>query len=332
MSRSFREGIEAQPENLRAGAALLADALAELDLAPLRTGTIVFSGIGASWHALLPVVRALRAAGRRAFAVPAPELAGRAHLADAYVLVSQSGTSTEVLAALEGLGNAPVYAVSARGEEPLARRAGKLLPLGPLEDTAVSTLSYTATLQTLGMLCDAILQRDETAGWAALPELAQLTLERHDAAAAELASGLAAVRSIDAVGSGSAVASAGETALLVREALRLPSHGAETRQYLHGELEAVEKDFGCVLFGGERERSLATTLQSFGASVCLIGEQPAASPAVISFTLPHASDTAAPILQILPVQLIVSHAAAERGLPVQALRRAQQDTKTSAAE
>ena len=41
MSRSFREGIEAQPENLRAGAALLTHALAELDLAPLRAGTIV---------------------------------------------------------------------------------------------------------------------------------------------------------------------------------------------------------------------------------------------------------------------------------------------------
>ena len=48
---TFREGVEAQPQNLEQGAELLQSALVNADLGPLRDGTIVFSGIGASWHA-----------------------------------------------------------------------------------------------------------------------------------------------------------------------------------------------------------------------------------------------------------------------------------------
>ena len=47
---------------------------AAVDLETLRRGTIVFAGIGASAHALIPSVLALRAAGRRAFALQATEL------------------------------------------------------------------------------------------------------------------------------------------------------------------------------------------------------------------------------------------------------------------
>jgi glucosamine--fructose-6-phosphate aminotransferase (isomerizing) len=331
MSQSFREGIASQPENLRSGATLAAEALDGLDLAPLRAGTIVFSGIGASWNALLPTVRALRRAGMRAFAVPIHELADGERPGDAYVLVSQSGASTEVLAALESLEGAPVYAVSSRADGPLARAVGSWLPLGPLKDTDVSTLSYTATLQALGLLCDSILELDRRESWAALPGLASATLERHGAAASELGGRLAAIRTVDAIGSGAAVASALETALLVREALRLPAHGEETRQYLHGELECVGESFGCIVFGDGRELELAGTLASYGATTCLIGPKPASDAAVTSFVLPEVIEPAAPILEILPAQLVVLHAAAALGLPVQALRRAQEDTKLAGA-
>ena len=65
----------------------------------------MLSGIGASGHALIPAMLALRAAGRRAFAVQATELRmarrARRELGDAFVLVSQSGASAETVAALE---------------------------------------------------------------------------------------------------------------------------------------------------------------------------------------------------------------------------------------
>ncbi len=327
---SFREGVEAQPENLRAGAQLAREALAALDLRPLRSGTVVFSGIGASWHALLPAVRALRAAGRRAFAVAPSELVPG--LADAYVLVSQSGASTETLEALDAISAQPVYAVSAHADTPLAERGGNWLPLGPQQDSAVSTLAYTSTLQTLGLLCDAVLEMEDPA-WERLPGQVAELLAGHDADAARFAEALAGAGAIDAVGGGAAEASAGETALLAREALRLPGSGAETRQYLHGPLEAVSGEYGCFVFGGERELQLAGALAGYGARVAAISEL-AADPAdgtVLGFRIPAAPDTVAPVLQIVPVQLVVAHAAAARGLQIDSLSRQQPDTKVARA-
>jgi glucosamine--fructose-6-phosphate aminotransferase (isomerizing) len=330
-TRSFREAIGRQPENLHAAATAFEQAIAEVDLAPLREGTLVLSGIGASAFALVPIERALRAAGRRAFAVSPAELVkpGTARLGDAFVLVSQSGASAETVAALERLADAPVVAISARADAPLARAAGAWLPLGPEPDTTVSTLSYTATLQALGMLCEAVLG---TLGpdsiWGRLPELAGELLARSDATADELAARFAHITALDAVGSGAGLASAGETALLAREALRLPATGMETRQYLHGPLEAVDSSFGCVLFGAERERDLAAELVSFGAPVVLISDRTgAAGSGAATVQLPRIAELAAPILQILPVQLLVHRLAEMRGITIGDLHRQQHDTK-----
>lgn len=319
---NFRAGVEAQPENLRLGAQLMHEALGEHDLSPLREGTVVFSGIGASWHALAPAVRSLRAAGRRAFAVPAIELARTRDLADAYVLVSQSGTSREVLDALDALDGHHVYGVSAHPDGPLAA-ATRSLPLGPIADSAISTLAYTSTLQALALLCEALLGAQANPDWAHLPDAVQRMIADHDAAAAELAPMLAHAASVDAVGAGASVASAGETALLVREALRRPAYGVETREYLHGPLEAVGEGFACLLFGGARELELATALHSYGAAVCTIGgvsELP-------GFAISAPSEGARVVLEIVPVQLLVGHAASLLGLELDALRRAQPDIR-----
>ena len=333
MSPDFREAIHRQPENLRAAAAAFAEALAEVDIRALCGGTVVLSGIGASAHALIPATRELRAAGRRAFAVSAAELGddSAARLGDAFVMVSQSGASVETVDALEHIGRSPVVAISANGDSPLARAANVWLPLGPLPDTPVATLSYTATLQALGMLCDALLATPpRESGWDRLPELAADVIERADGAAAALSERFAVVRALDAVGGGPAHASAGETALLAREALRLPAMGMETREYLHGPLEAVTPDFGCVVFGRAREQGLAAELGSFGATVALITDTaPPDVDGVHVIGVPEVTRLAAPILQILPVQLLVAHTARLRGLEVRELTRHQQDTKVA---
>ncbi len=327
----FRDAIYSQPENLRSAAAAFRDAVADVDVAALCEGTLVLSGIGASAHALIPAVLALRAAGRRAFAVSSGELreGSAAKLGDAFVLVSQSGASVETVAALESIGGAPVVAISAQGDSPLAMAARVWLPLGPLPDTPVATLSYTATLQALGMLCDVLLRGStEMSIWGRLPEYAAELLERCDPAIEALASSFADVRALDAVGGGPGHASAGETALLAREALRLPATGMETREYLHGPLEAVEPGFGCVIFGRDREQRLAAELGSFGATVALLTDVPAGTRSDASIIeLPQVSGLAAPILQILPVQLLVDHVARLRGLTIGKLRRHQLDTK-----
>ena len=330
MSSEFRTAIYSQPENLRAAREAFADAVSEVNLDALAGGTIVFSGIGASAHAVTPAVLALRAAQKRAFVISPGELSDprATALGDAFVLVSQSGASAETVQALAHLDGAPVVAISAHGESPLAEAAGAWLPLGPLPDTGVATLSYTATLQALGMLCDALL--GTSSGWANLPELASGVLERTDAMVQRIAPSFAPVTAIDAVGAGAAQATAGETALLAREGLRLPAVGMETREYLHGPLEAVDDGFGCVVFGRERELELAGELASFGASVTLITDQEAAAASSVdAIEIPDVPNLAAPIIQILPVQLLIDHVARLRGLEIGTLRRHQPDTKVA---
>jgi glucosamine--fructose-6-phosphate aminotransferase (isomerizing) len=203
------------------------------------------------------------------------------------------------------------------------------LPLGQIRETEVATLSYTATLQALGMLCDALLT--STSGWQNLPEMASTVLEDNAAKVRRIAERFVSVAAIDAIGGGTAEASARETALLAREGLRLPAAGMETREYLHGPLEAVADRTGCVVFGGERERELATELASFGAAVALISDQPAASAdPVEAIEIPRVAALAAPILQILPAQLLVDDLARLRGLEIGKLRRRQPDTKLAA--
>lgn len=329
MSLSFAEGVRAQPANLSAASAAMRERLAEVDLAPLRRGTVVLSGIGASWHALVPALRALRAAGRRAFAVGPAELAQLPPgLADAYVVVSQSGRSTETLAAVQRLAGAPVVAIGAVHDSPIASAADAWLPLGDRDDTQLSTLGYTATLQALGMLCDAVIGGAAT-DWAAVPERVADVLAAAEPAARELAERFAEVRCVDAVGAGGSLASAGEAALLVREGLRVPAAGEETRQYLHGPLEAVGEGVGGVVFGAGRERELAAAMASYGASVALVGPD-AAPRGVIAFSLPAVAPLVAQILEILPVQLTVRHLGDAKGLDLAGLSRPQRDTKLAA--
>ncbi len=333
----WREAVHRQPANLAAAAGAFADAIAELDLETLRRGTIVFAGIGASAHALIPAVLALRAAGRRAFALQATELADigphppRA-LADAFVLVSQSGASTETVAALERIQGIPMIAISAQGDSPLARASEAWLPLGPEPDTPVATLSYTATLQALGMLCDALLGETGSV-WSRLPSLAEQVLEAGAGPASALAEAFAQVTALECVGGGPGLATARETALLAREALRLPATGMDTREYLHGPLEAVAPGFGAVVCGRARELALAHEMASFGAQVALVSDHgPAvdgAGAGVTVFVVPTVPAVAAPILQILPVQLLVDEVAGRRGLTIGELRRHQDDTKVA---
>ena len=330
MSSEFREAIHRQPENLRAAGAAFREAINEVDIGSLCGGTVVLSGIGASASALIPAMVTLRSSGRRAFAVSAAELRvdGAARLGDAFVLVSQSGASAETVDALRYIEGAPVVAISARGDSPLAQAADVWLPLGPLPDTPVATLSYTATLQALGMLCDTLLGTASV--WDRLPELAAEVLERTDPVVERLAPRFAQIHALDAVGGGPAHASAAETALLAREGLRLAATGMETREYLHGPLEAVAPGFGAVVFGRERERLLAAELASYEAIVALLTDAGHGDvDGVEVIDLPEVPWLAAPVLQILPVQLLVEHTARRRGMTIGELRRQQQDTKVA---
>jgi glucosamine--fructose-6-phosphate aminotransferase (isomerizing) len=341
MSRSFLDGVLAQPDNLAQSASVVRAALAgpvgARAAAAVERGCLLAFGMGASAHAAAGFAASMRGTGRPALAVSAADLdtGSPAGLAAAYLAISQSGRSRETVEALAAApaagpsdaGSSTRLALTNEPDGPLGTLADVVLPLGCGADTRVSTLSYTATLQALGLLADRVTGR-LSADWAALPALASEVLSREvDALVATLVD----VDTVDVVGSGVHVATAGAVALLLREAVHLPAAGFATREYLHGPLETVGPRQAVLLFGSGREVPLAASLAGHGADVVLLTDVEIDEPAphLRVFRLPPAPGLAGCVLDVLPVQLAAAAVAQRTGRAIE-LRHMPADTKLSA--
>jgi glucosamine--fructose-6-phosphate aminotransferase (isomerizing) len=329
----YLEDILAQPENLARSQATFAGALRETDLSAFSDGPLVFAGMGSSHFAAIPASYALRAAGRPAFAFSSTELLepGGGLLGSSYVGVSQSGKSSETV---EGMSRVamPRLAITNDGTGPLADLADLSLPLGSAEETAVAVLTYTATLAALAGLAGA-LGAAEAFDPAALPELASGVLSDSASFVEEAAGALGQGESLDFVGRGPSLASAAEGALLTREAVRLPAAYTDTYQYLHGPIEVAQPGRGCVVFGSGREVALAEDLASYGTLVLLVtgsDARPRAADNLTVVRLPVVPRVLAPVLEILPIQLLSHSMARSRGLTADGFRHDQEDTKLGA--
>jgi glucosamine--fructose-6-phosphate aminotransferase (isomerizing) len=304
--------------------------------AAVELGCLLAFGMGASAHAAAGFAALMRRAGRPALAASAADLDtdSPAGLAAAYLAISQSGRSRETVSALAAVpttgpsaaGPSTRIALTNEPDGPLGALADTVLPLGCGPDTRVSTLSYTATLQALGLLADRVTG-GPSADWAALPSLASAALSQDvDALVATLDD----VDCIDVVGSGVRVATAGAVALLLREAAHLPAAGFATREYLHGPLETVGPRLGVLLFGSGREVPLAASLAEHGARVVLLtdAEVDPTGRHVSVLRLPAAAGLAGCVLDVLPVQLACAALADRAGRAIE-LRHMPADTKLS---
>jgi glucosamine--fructose-6-phosphate aminotransferase (isomerizing) len=325
MSVGYLEDILAQPENLARSHETFTEALQGTDLLAFDADPLVLTGMGSSYFAAMSAACGLRAAGRPAFALSATELLepGGDLLGAAYVGISQSGKSAETVEGFSRV-SAPRLALTNTGSGPLSELADVALPIGSREDTAIAILTYTATLAAIGALTGSLgtpLDFD----WDRLPELVAGVLEDSAPAADEAAERFDGMEVLDFVGRGSSLASAAEGALLTREAVRIPAAYMDTLQYLHGPLEVAEPGRGCVVFGSGREVRLAGDLASYGTSVLLITEASTENLKVVR--IPGVPDVLAPILEILPVQLLTHRMAGSRGLAADGFRHEQKDTK-----
>jgi fructoselysine-6-P-deglycase FrlB-like protein len=326
----FAEGIRAQPAALAGSARAVAAALPGLP-APAAREVLALVGIGASEHAARTAAQEWRAAGLRAFAVSAAELAEDGAGADRYVLISESGRSTETLQAARSAAGRPTLAVVNDPAAPLARACDDVLELASGPDSPVYTTGYTATLQALGQL---------GAHWSgrpwrspALPDLARAVLASAEPVAEGLAEALDAARVVDVVGSAAAAATAGEGALLLRESARLLTAAFETRDYLHGPMEPLDERTCCLVIGEGREVRLARDTAELGCpTVLLTTDADATSGGRLTVVrLPRAgSPLGQAVIDVLPVQLLAWAVARRRGLPVDGFRHRQDDTKALA--
>lgn len=329
----FPEGITAQPASLHTSAAAVAPQIA--DLAPPAPGAVIgLVGIGGNGHAAVGAANAWRARGLRAVALDAGELVhGPSRVADVYVVLSESGRSTEILRTLELLGTPPTIAITNNATSPVAQACTHSITLHSGPDSAVYTTGYTATLQALGLLGRrwAPTPDDVPSDWSALPDRAAdlLALSARLDPAAD-AMDRAAV--VDVIGSATSLASAGEGALLLRECARLRTAPFETHNYLHGPMEALDRDVACVVVGNGREVLLARDVAAIGCPTLHIAREASVpdSDSAWAVSLPACDDPlASAVLEMIVIQQLGWAVAERRGLAVDGFRRPQADTKVA---
>lgn len=323
----FQEGLTAQPEVLARSASAVRAALS--DVAPLAPGQLVaLVGIGASEHIARAAAPAWRAAGIRAVAVSAAELMhDGVPLADVYVALSESGRSAETVGALSRVGGRRI-AITNQADSPLAKVVDETLLLESGPDSPVYTTGYTATLQAVGLLGEHWL--GTSSDWSVLPELVAEVLERSEQLFDGLAKHFDQARIIDVVGTGTANATVGEGALVLREAARAHTAAHETHNYLHGPMEPLDPQSACIMVGDGREVRLAADVSGLGCHTLLLTTRTDVEETenLAVLTLPSTgSPMAQAVLQIIPLQVLAWRLASDRGLAVDGFRYQQTDTK-----
>ncbi|MHB1593722.1 MAG: SIS domain-containing protein [Streptosporangiaceae bacterium] len=169
-----------------------------------------------------------------------PVLAGAAVLG-----ISQSGQSPDVVSVLTAAQEQerPVIAITNDAGSPLAANADVTVPLltGP-ERSVAATKTYTATLMALAQLCAAAGGSGEIqAGLDRLPDLMAQILDvalAADEPAAGLGDSRSAGRFLTAVGRGTGLSAAAETALKIREIAGIRTEAFSLPDLMHGPVAA----------------------------------------------------------------------------------------------
>ncbi len=288
----------------------------------------LFLGIGASLAAAAPAVWHLRKRGITAWRLDAGDtplpLATGEH---PVIAISQSGRSSETIAALNTIPTALRYGVVNTVPSPLSHLATRLVGLGSIPDSYASTIGYTATVVALSMLSEAWAGGAVDPAWhdfAALFRKTETMLAPQIDRAAAL---IASAPSLDFVGGGASTGSAEAGALLFREVARIPASAMGTRQYLHGSMESAGEG-AHILFGGEREHEVARTLSGAGHRVILVTtDEVDGAENLEAVRLPHSSSNARAVLEALFLQGLVASVAQSRGVEIEEFVFHNDDTK-----
>ena len=308
--------------------------------ARLRKGKfkrVVLSGMGSSYHGLIPLNLQLTEAGFSTVLVEASELNyyHRTLLSpkNLIVAVSQSGCSAETIRLLqENRGRAPILAVTNTPDSPLGRRSDAMVLTHAGEEFTVSCKTYVTTLlalQFLGdQLCGVPPARTREALRAVLPPVTHFLGAWRDHVES-LIPQLSGVRQLFLVGRGPSLAAVGTGALILKESTQFPAEGMSSAAFRHGPFEMLGPETFVLVFEGvSRTRELNRRLledihKQDGRAVFVCDE---AEPGALR--LPKVAPSILPVLEILPVEMITLALAAKEGREPGKFRLASKITTT----
>ncbi|QYA09963.1 SIS domain-containing protein [Agrobacterium larrymoorei] len=265
---SAQASYATQAEELIAMVDRLDDQFRQMHLEKPSRITVV--GIGASHAAAATAVYEMRRHGLDAHRfIPSELPAGLSGHHGLPVLISQSGRSAEVVDLLHQGTGADQVAITNYTPSPLGTLCGREINLGNLSDSSVSFVSFTGTILALAMLLDQWTDRNRIGHWKQQITLAAETAERLDSEIHSMAEMLLDAASIDIVAPAPLMSVAEEGVLMLREGPRLFATAMETRQYLHGPMDAAGPG-AHLLFGGNREAQLISQLSERTKHLALV--------------------------------------------------------------
>jgi len=325
---TFVDAMRSQPEQLALTCDHLLHDLDAATIAAWRPGdTVGVVAMGASSHSGHALVSVLAAAGFRAVNLVASDLLLAApgyQPADHYVIVSESGRSPEPIEAARSLTVGRRIGISNFPEAQISDVLDVALGFGGFADSGVYTVGYTSTLMAYALLLDRVGIVPAAEDVARIPAIVGEALARYDAVAAKVGALVAGASSIDVVGRGVSFSSAAETALMIREGLRLQASAFETYQYLHGPMESVVETTVVILLGDERELTVPDPLVAAGVNVVLVTSAPESDIPSAGHTnltvvpLPAGlSGFVRPIVETVFAQLVLSHGIEHKPFPLE---------------
>jgi glucosamine--fructose-6-phosphate aminotransferase (isomerizing) len=284
---------------------------------------IVLTGMGASLSALYSLQLMLNAHGHTALTVETSELihymSGVLTSTSLIVVVSQSGRSAEIVRLLDqNAGKAGIIGITNTENSPLALQADVTILTRAGEEFSVSSKTYVTALLALEVFgaswCGDDLQQ-AFADLSTAPVVAQRYLSYWRDHVAALADKLADVRYLFLVGRGRSLSAVGTGALIAKESTRFHVEGMSSAAFRHGPMEMLGPDVMVLVFEGDLptrdlNRKLITDVRDRSGRAELIG--PGATIPALQIT--SGPSHIAPVLEILPVQMLTLALAANVGL------------------
>lgn len=335
---TFSDSVQSQPSQLEVCLRAIRSSLANAEIVGWIPGdTVGIVAMGASSNSAHAMVAALASVGRRGISLIASDLVSNPagfDPADHYLVVSESGRSPETVDAARRLMPGRRLGITNHPDAQIGDVVDWVIALGGVQDSPVYTIGYIATLAAYALVLDHLGVLAIEPDVERLPEIVAEAIAGFADAAAVVGDILLASSTVDVIGRGASLAAATESALMFREALRMPSAAFDTYQYLHGPMESVTAGGTLLIFGDGRELSVPDSVLGSGVRVVLI-TMAAVVPAdghpdlTVVRIDPDLSLFARAVVEVVIVQLAIEHAARSLPFDVETFRFEQTDTKLS---
>ena len=238
-----------------------------------------------------------------------------------WIAISQSGGSPDLIQSTQRAahGGAITLAITNSPESPLAAAAQMSISIGAgIERAVAATKSYTASLQATWLLVDLWSGGDGSAA-RTLPDHVRWLVDRDDVL--EVSSRYRFADRLITVGRGFSYPTAREGALKMMETSYVGAQAFSGADLLHGPVAMVDAACPVLVVGaaGMTADLLAPVMERLrerGADICVVGPPSvqAGLPAAINLLTPEGVDERlAPIVQIIPLQLLARQMATDRG-------------------